>query len=273
MDNQTIITAFGRAYETPNEVHCQKVANSEIGVGISVGTTHKANEDGVGISISGKEAILAIADGHWGREASELAITRSVEMLESSRAPKDNETRARLYALFEQINITLFEIAMSKPGAPAPETSLIVCYLRETPNGKYMFWASFGDSYLIVFKSGKVQQLNSLNPYWLGMLSKLSENAELRTIPLRYLSGESRYVGVSSGIETGIEKLETGDTVFLCTDGLIGSDDGIPESVTSSIETILSTNSASDEKARELVNSALTRNEKDNISCIVACIE
>jgi PPM family protein phosphatase len=264
---------YGKQFETPNDIYCQTIPDSGIGFGISVGTIAKANEDCVGVSILGKEIILTIADGHWGKEASELAVTKAVEMLDrQNRFPKDNETRARLYALFEQINTNLFQMAMVNPGSPASETSLIVCYLRETPTGKYLFWSSFGDSYLFILNNGVLKQLNSLNPFWLGMLSKLSENAETKAISLKYLSGESRYVGVSAGLETGIEKLDPGEVVFLCTDGLIGSDDGVPESIADNIKSILSTNSTSDAKAHELIKSALMRGEKDNISCIVAHI-
>lgn len=273
MDNQQKIAIYGREHEVPNEIYCQLSESGNIGVGISVGVTQKANEDCIGVSIIGTETLLTIADGHWGGEASELAVSKVMEFLNPAiRLPKDNEARARLFPLFEQINTELLTSAMIAPGSPTPETTLIVCHIRETSRGKYLYWSSFGDSYLYILKDGELKQLNSLNSYWLGMLSKLSENAGTKEISLKYLSGESHYVGVASGLETGIEKLASGDTVFLCSDGLIGSDEKTSESVVNNIHSILSANTTLDTKVKDIINSALIRGEIDNVACVVAQI-
>lgn len=274
MDNIKKITVYGKKHESPNKIYSQTLKESNLGFGTSVGVTSKANEDCIGISISENDVVLAIADGHWGNEASELAIKKASELLDSkNRLPKDNEARARLYSLFEQINTALYQKAMTTSGAPTPETTLIVCHLRNIQNEKYLFWSSFGDSFLFIFREGILKQLNSLNSYWLGMLSKLSENSATRGVTLKY-SGEeeSRYVGVAEGIEAGIEKLESNDIVFLCTDGLIGSDKMIPEEVANNIKTILISNTPLEKKIDGLILSALSRNEKDNVTCIVAQI-
>lgn len=272
MDNPQKIIVYGRDHETPNEIYCQLAENPCIGFGISVGVTQKANEDCIGISTLNTDILLSIADGHWGSEASELAVSKVIEFLNPKVRPaKDNEARARLFPLFEQINSQLFQTAMMFPGAPASEATLIVCYIRETPKGKYLYWASFGDSYLFIQRDGELKQLNSLNPYWLGMLSMLSEKSNTG-ISLKYLSGDSHYTGVASGLETGIETLTSGDTVFLCTDGLIGSDEKASEVVLENIRSLLSANMALDAKAKDIINSALARGEIDNVSCIIASI-
>jgi serine/threonine protein phosphatase PrpC len=268
------IVIYGRDHESANEIHCRTIEKSNIGIGISVGIMSKANEDCLGISRSGDEALLAIADGHWGREASELAIDKTMDMFRSMLRPaKENEIRARFYALFEQINQELFSIAMSHSGALAPETTLIVCQLKEIQSEKYLYWSSFGDSYLFVFRNHKLTQLNSLNQYWLGMLSRMSEYSEARQLTLKGLFGESRYIGVADGLETGIEKLLPGDMIFLCTDGLIGSDEKVPKSVGEKIKTILTSVDSLENKVSNLIKSALDRGERDNISCILAQIE
>jgi serine/threonine protein phosphatase PrpC len=158
---------------------------------------------------------------------------------------------------------------MANPGASAPETTLIVCHLKQIDSEKYLYWSSFGDSFLFVLRRGKLIQLNSLNAYWLGMLSRLSENSQTRQIVLKSLFGESRYVGVADGLETGIEKLQPGDMVFLCTDGLIGSDESAPEHVLQEIQIILNEIGPLEKKINELIKFALARGEKDNVSCIL----
>jgi len=266
------LVIYGKDHEAPNEIYCQ--VNSKIGFGMSVGISSKANEDCLGMSRLEEDVLLAIADGHWGREASELAVQKATDMFRSTHPlPRENEIRARFYALFEQINHELFEEAMSNPGASAPETTLIVCHLKEIASEKYLYWSSFGDSFLFVLRRGELIQLNSLNSYWLGMLSRLSENSQTRQLVLKSLFGESRYVGVIDGLETGIKKMQPGDMVFLCTDGLIGSDERVPESVAQKIQTILNDRLPLEHKINELIKSALARGERDNVSCIVAQID
>jgi serine/threonine protein phosphatase PrpC len=274
MSDPNSIVIYGRDYEIPNEIHCQIIADSSIGFGISVGTTSKSNEDCLGISILEDDVLLAIADGHWGRGASELAIQKAMDLFHSTnRLPQGNEIRARFYALFEQINHELFDMAMENPGASAPETTLIVCHLKEILSEKYLYWSSFGDSFLFVLRRGKLIQLNSLNAYWLGMLSRLSENSQTRQLVLKSLFGVSRYMGVADGLETGIEKIQSGDMVFLCTDGLISSDEEVPELVGQKIRTVLNTVAPLENKINELIKSALDRGEKDNVACIVLQVD
>jgi serine/threonine protein phosphatase PrpC len=269
IDSNTIVI-HGKHHETPDEIHSQVVANAKVGLGISVGTLSKANEDCLGASIYGEEILLAVADGHWGGEASELAIQKAMELFRSAdHLPKENEIRARFYALFEQINQELFEMAMATPGASAPETTLIVCHMREIASEKYLYWSSFGDSFLFLFRRGELIQLNSLNAYWLGMLSRLSEDSQTRQLVLKSLFGESRYVGVADGLETGIEKCQPGDMILLCTDGLIGSDERVPEDVVQKIQVILNEQVPLEKKINGLIAFALARGEKDNVSCLL----
>jgi serine/threonine protein phosphatase PrpC len=221
----------------------------------------------------GPETVLAIADGHWGRDASEIAVSKAMELLrEENRPSQDSETRARLFALFEQVNNELYDLAVSAPGAPTPETTLIVCHIKQADSGKYLYWSSFGDSYLFLLRGGMLKQLNSLNPFWLGYLSRLSEKAETRSILMRFLADEARYTGVASGLETGIEKLERDDMIFLCTDGLVGSDSHPEQAILDQIMGLLTSDLSIESKVERLISSALARGERDNISCVLAHI-
>jgi len=271
MDNSTKATIFGRHHESEGKMYVQALEASIIALGISAGVICKPNEDAIGVSVLGSEMVLAIADGHWGRDASEIAITKAADLLRAdSRPSKDSETRARLFALFDQVNTKLYEIATSAPGASASETTLIVCHVKQVPSGKYLYWASFGDSFLFLLRNGELKQLNSLNPFWLGYLSKLSETANTQSILMRYLSNEARYVGVASGLETGIEKLESGDILLLCTDGLVGSDCAPEQSILDGFREVLISVLPLKSKVENMINSALNRGETDNISCVMA---
>ena len=264
---------LGRDHELEGEVYSQSLQSPNVALGTSVGVTSKPNEDAIGLTTVEKELVLAIADGHWGREASEIAISKAMELISPDiRLSRESETRARLFSLFEQVNSLLYEMGTAAPGALTPETTLIVCHVKQAESGKYLYWASFGDSFLFVLRSGQLRQINSLHPRWLGYLSKLSERQETRSVLMRFLTDDARYMGVASGLETGIEQLESGDIVFLCTDGLVGSDTAPDLSVLAGITQILTSDFPPGLKVEKVVALALHRGEKDNISCAMAGI-
>lgn len=271
MDNVTKAIVLGRHHESVGKVHVEALEPFQIALGTSVGITAKPNEDAISVSVLGTEMMLAIADGHWGYGASEIAVTSAADLLRPDSPPsRDSETRARLFALYDQVNTRLYEIATSAPGASAAETTLIVCHLKQTASGILLYWASFGDSFLFLFRRGDLVQLNTLQPFWLGYLSKLSETATTYDIRLRYLAEEARYVGVASGLETGIEPLQPGDMLFLCTDGLVGSDRDPEPSILMGFRKIIASDLPATAMVEGMITSALGRGERDNVSCAIA---
>jgi serine/threonine protein phosphatase PrpC len=273
MEHSQGITILGRDHDARGGIYLQSLDSLPVALGTSAGTTAKPNEDAVGVLARGTEMALAIADGHWGREAAEIGVSRAVEMLAPGNSPvAESEIRVRLISLFEQVNDRLYDLATSAPGAATPETTLIVCQIRQLESGKLLHWASFGDSYLFLLRKGMLNQLNTLHPRWLGYLSKLSEKADTRTLLMKYLTDEARYVGITSGLETGTENLEPGDIIFLCTDGLIGSDHDPNPAVLYGIRMLLMSDLPIQTKVEKAIASALARGEKDNVSCLAALI-
>lgn len=270
--NPITIMLLGRDYPSPGEQCIRAISERKIAVGISVGNKGKPNEDALLAAVSDEAVLLAVADGHWGSEASELAVRKSLEMYQSSaRQPIGNELRGRLYLLFEQINRDLLNMAVESPGSPTPETSLIVCYVRRESDGTRLHWASFGDSYLFLQAGSALRQLNTLPPRWLGALSKLAETTGANGLPLVYpQTGVDRYFGVAAGMESGIEKLSTGDVLLLCTDGLIEPTGHESALGLTDLRPILTSNQTAEDQVRALVNLALERGGGDNIACILA---
>jgi serine/threonine protein phosphatase PrpC len=192
-------TLLGHDYPSASVIFTRSVTAS-IAVGISVGKTIKPNQDALAVAVSENAMLLAIADGHWGDEAGELAVRKAVEMFRSpARLPDGNELRGRLFCLFEQINRDLSNQSLHFPGAPTPETTLIVCYLRRDAGAIKMYWASFGDSYLFLKTDGAIRQINTLYPRWLGALSKMAESAGAQGIFIPYPATRSdHYLGVAA---------------------------------------------------------------------------
>jgi serine/threonine protein phosphatase PrpC len=273
MEYSQQILILGRDHDAKGEIFVQSLESLPIALGTSAGTTVKPNEDSVGVSALGTELVLAIADGHWGKEASEIAVSSAVGLVTLESQPAaDIEIQARLSSLFEQVNNQLYDLSASSPTNATPETTLIVCHVKETNSGKVLYWASFGDSYLFILRKQMLNQLNSLNPRWLGYLSKLSEKTETRALLMRYLTNEARYVGVANGLEMGIETMEPGDIIFMCTDGLIGSDRDPNPAILYGIRMLLMSGLPVVSKVERAIASALERREKDNVSCLAALI-
>ena len=118
MEYSNRIMILGRDHELKGEIYSQSVESSNVALGTSVGVTSKPNEDAIGLTTVGRELVLAIADGHWGREASEIAISKAMERISPDiRLSRESETRARLFSLFEQVNSLLYEMGTAAPGA------------------------------------------------------------------------------------------------------------------------------------------------------------
>lgn len=267
------VTVFGRDHDTKGEVHLQSLDSPQVALGTSVGTTAKPNEDAVGVTVLGPDLVLAIADGHWGRDASEIGVSKAMELpCPESQLSNEKETQAGLISLFEQVNDYLYDLAASSSDSVTPETTLIVCHIKEMEGSKFLYWASFGDSYLFLLRKERLNQLNSLQPRWLGYLSRLSEKAGTRALLMKSLAGEARFAGVASGLETGTEKLERGDVLFLCTDGLIGADRDPNPAQLYGIRMLLMSDLPVETKVEKAIATALARGEKDNITCLAAVI-
>lgn len=262
----------GRDHLVLGQVDIVSIPEAQAIVGISVGKAKPFNEDAAAITMSGDDTVIAIADGHWGDEASNLAIDAAASLLQlQTRNAIGNEARARLITLFEYINRSLLKTALEAPGSSVSETTLIVCYIHKNPSGVQLYWASFGDSYLFVQRKGSLQKLNTLKPCWLGALSKLSEQHPSKTLSLKYRNEkEDQYVGVLFGIESGIENLESGSTLLLCTDGLVDSIKTEDDSYIDDIQTIIASSQSIEKKCRRLITVALEAGGKDNITCLIA---
>jgi serine/threonine protein phosphatase PrpC len=89
---------------------------------------------------------------------------------------------------------------------------------------------------------------------------------------MKYLTDDARYVGVANGLETGVEKLEPGDIIFLCTDGLVGADRDPNPAQLYGIRMLLMSDLSIVSKVEKAIASALARGEKDNITCLAALI-
>jgi len=165
----------------------------------------EANEDACAFATSSQGTLLAVADGHWGSDASRTAITRLLEhhaepLLSPQRAgpakPWDSSAPALLVDLQQQILR-----AGSHRGPRSPRTTL--CLALAFPERDQLNWLCVGDSLLFAVGEGEVRELGAAGNV-VRYLGSPADDAER-------LRGHTRL---------GSEALRGCDALVLATDGL-----------------------------------------------------
>ncbi len=216
---------------------------------------------------------MVVADGMGGMaggaRASLLAIRTGVKLvLESPRwALRIDETEAKLLIdrmkeYFLKVDETLIEETKTNPRLTGMGTTLTVAYSA----GSHGFIVHAGDSRAYLFRNGELRQLTrdhtlAQNLADVGAIPQ----GDVRTLPTRHIltnfaGGPIR--GISPEIITF--ELVDGDRLLLCTDGLTGMlrDAKIAE--------ILMQYDRPDDAAQALIDHALDKGGKDNVTVILA---
>jgi nucleoside-triphosphatase THEP1 len=201
------------------------------------GHAGQPQEDGAALVVEDDFLIAAVAQGRWGAEATRLSLERASGLL-GARRPAGQELRGRLFALFHSINEALHDLALSAPGAPTPEASLLVVALDRRHHR--LHYARFGDLGLVISPPGSPEPLVLMppeNPSRLGFLSALASRSRGGDLVLDDPQNQARdsYVGVAAGLQEGVLPLAAGSSVLLSTSGLgavLAWNDGLASGVT-----------------------------------------
>lgn len=169
-----------------------------------------------------KRGILAIvADGMGGLKNGKSISERAIGKFRKAFlnfSPAGNIPR-QLSSLVAETNHDIYETDRQKGG-----TTLICVYIYR--NG--MYWVSVGDSAIFLFRQGRLYQLNKEH----NRLNELYLKFMYREITKEQLMAEPSLQGLTSNIGrrelrdldqnlTGL-RLQSGDRILLCTDGVSG---------------------------------------------------
>lgn len=152
-----------------------------------------------------------------GAEAAELATRSAMLSYLSGVLPPEQA----LCLAAETANRDVYNLACSMELEGAMGTTMIIALVR--PEGLYFL--SIGDSRLFLLKGGELRQLNTDHVFFADLLKRVNDGlmtmAEANSHPEReYLTS---YVGLKEIARAdlgGPIKLEAGDRVLVCTDGL-----------------------------------------------------
>lgn len=219
---------------------------------------------------------LAVADGMGGHRFGELASLMALRsgweiggseirwtVSESRREAEVMKVKARLY--FQLIHRSLQVEADGNPQLRGMGTTLTVCYTT----GRTLFVIHVGDSRAYLHRGGKIEQLTrdhtlAQERIDAGQIEPDSPEA----LRVRHILTNSLGAGWDS-VEVDVvhRRLEDGDRLLLCTDGLsdLVADDEIAR--------ILGDHPGPGDATRALVDLALERGGGDNVTAVVGRYE
>lgn len=216
---------------------------------------------------------LTVADGMGGRDFGELASLMAlrtgwelggdeIKWTVKLNEQEGEELRQKGEVFFKLINRVLHRQAREHPRMTGMGTTLTMCYTL----GRDMFVMHAGDSRAYLYRRGVLKRLTRDHNMAQVLvdsgvaLPDAPEVRRMRHVLTNCLGGPSREVAVDIEQHT----LEEEDRILLCTDGL---NDMVTDL---EIAQLLDCHSVSADACRALVDLALQRGGRDNITVLVA---
>jgi serine/threonine protein phosphatase PrpC len=223
-----------------------------VAIGITAGGQAKPrppldpNEDAGAVVRGDEAALLVVADGHFGREASELAVEHVVAAFgDDPRRPGLSDEE--LVRLFFDAGVAI-QRETTRPGCAHPHTRTTLA-LALVGRGQVQ-WASFGDSGVLIVSEDRGTRFDR---------------------PRNVYLGDSFTVGdVSSALQRGMSDVATGSYVVVTTDGLLDALEQSETDLATTVSREAMPAAAAGEMVELLLASALRRRSRDAVTVAVA---
>jgi protein phosphatase len=227
-----------------------------------IGSDRPGNEDSCGhLAESDSEVMFAVADGVGGYEGGEVASSMAIELALQSFAesPAAWGPAKRLHRAVQRANIEIHNRALAVPELRRMATTMTAAVVSEGS----LHAAHVGDCRLYVINGKKIRQITKdhtmvAERVRIGMLSA----QQARHHPER--SALSRCLGreLIASVDLITMRLEQGDRVILCSDGLHGVlEDQELEHLTRDLDAASA--------CRQLIDAANHRGTADNLTAAV----
>ena len=229
-----------------------------------VGQKRKMNQDYVFTSedaVGNLPNLFVVADGMGGHNAGDFASSHAVEILvDEIRKDADYNPVKVIRHAIETANTEIIQQAQKDEGLRGMGTTMVV----STIVGQYAYVANVGDSRLYVVQ-GQIQQITKDHSLVQEMV-RLGEISPEEARNHRDKNIITRALGAEKTVDIDFFdlKLEAGDTILMCSDGLSNMvDDRKME------EIILDSEMELTEKGKTLIREANLNGGKDNIAIIL----
>ena len=183
----------------------------------------KLNQDRVADWASPGAVLLAVADGLGGHAHGEIAAQIAVDLLGRAFAqearPRLAEPARFLSRAMAAAHVAILREAESRRLREVPRTVLVACLVQDG----IAHWAHIGDSRLYLLRKGRIHA-RTRDHSW---VQQLVDEGRIREEAAASHPDRNRLLQCLGGVhaprvDTGSERLEKGDTVLLCSDGLWG---------------------------------------------------
>ncbi len=220
-----------------------------------VGQVREANEDSVHPEADGAgdgPLLVAVADGLGGHVAGEVASRLAIQ----AAAATGGDVAARVQAG----NAAVVARVREQPELAGMGTTLTLAELT----GNEAAIGHVGDSRAYLLRSGSLRQLTTDHSKMEELLSAgLITHDEVPTHPQRAMITRALGLAPDVEVDTVAERLEPGDRLLLCSDGLTSMVDD------ATIEQLLAGAASVEEAAWSLVDAANAAGGADNITVAV----
>jgi protein phosphatase len=239
----------------------------------NIGCGRKENQDR--ILLLPEHGCFAVWDGIGGQRSGDVAAEMGVEILrgyiESSQNPAEvtwpfgYNVKLSLDAnrLLTSIRLANRQV-VSRSDQELKYAGMGACVAAVLFRGEHTAMANVGDSRIYVHRAGALEQI-SIDDTVTGLLLRegVVNAVAAAEHPMRGILTQA--VGTPGDLNVHLreEKLESGDIVVLCSDGLYNA------VAAEEIGAILNRPAAVAERTQALIDAALAANASDNVSCIV----
>src|SRR5579859_5452402 len=208
-----------------------------------------------------KGAIFVVADGMGGHAAGEVASEIAVETIRETYYEAESDDIAEILTqATKQANQVIYDRATEQAGRAGMGTTCVTVVVR----GPLAYIANVGDSRVYLIREGHIRQLTN-DHSWVaeqvraGMLT----DEQARTHAHRNVITRALGTQPTVSADLFIERLQDGDRVLLCSDGLHGYVDE------AEIERTVQADMDPDGIAQNLINMANDNGGPDNITAIL----
>ena len=218
------------------------------------GRQRRANED----ALFSRSPLFAVADGMGGAKAGEIASRTAIDVI--GLGVEDGIVRSRLVELIRRANRAVHEAQVSDPDLSGMGTTVTAAHVGE----EALTVAHVGDSRAYLMRGGSLRRLTDDH----SLVEEMRRSGKLTAEeaanhPQRSII--TRALGPDSSVEVDVRefKLERGDVVLLCSDGLTSM---IPES---RIGELIAGSHKLDTAGRALIAAANAAGGRDNITVVL----
>ena len=219
------------------------------------GPVRENNEDAVVCT----DRLVAVADGMGGHPGGELAAAMAVALVQAGFTGRSLD---ELEAATRAANRAIWERAAGSSGLDGMGTT--ICAIGLTEDGQVVV-TNVGDSRAYLLGYGGLSQISNDHSLTAELVrqGELSED-QAREHPQRGVLTRALGVGPDIELDSAVHPIQPGDRVLLCTDGLFN------EVSVGEIQSSMSGGRDVQATADDLVELALSRGARDNVSVVVA---